>query len=148
MRISMKNILLFFVVCLPCAVLGAVCVHIFGLMIDTMPGGVFCVDDLCNGHPPEAYLLDTIRLILVIYLSILVWFWAGMQPARGLDKGVKKIFLILLSIAAIAPLSLTFFWSIPWQGVSQLASILLAGIATVWIPRINRRILGSRKLKK
>ena len=144
----MKNVLLFFVVCLPCAVLGAVCVHIFGMIIDTMPGGVFCVDGMCKGHPPEVYLLESIRQILVIYLSVLVWFWAGMQPAAGLDKGVKKIFLILLSITALAPLSLTFFWSIPWPGLSQLVSILLAGIATLWIPRINRRILGSRRVKK
>ena len=135
-QIPIKNLFYFFLLCLPAAVIGAVIVHVFGLIIDPIPGGVFCVDDLCRGHGALAYQLNSIRVSLIIYLSVLVWFWAGMLPARSRNQSVKKMFMVLLTATALVPLILL------WVVLQLSIPIVLAGIATVWIPRINRQILG------
>ena len=147
--LSTKNILFFFIVCLPCAVVGAILVHALAISFDTMPGGVFCVDGMCNGHSPKAYLLQNIRSLLVVYLSVLIWFMAGMKPAEGFDKSIKKRFLILLSLAALVPLFFVVVGSSQSQVLKvvlgRVHEVVLAGIATVWIPRFNKQILGLRK---
>ena len=143
--VSIKNLIVFFALCLPFAVFGAIVVHFFGVVTDSMPGGVFCVDDMCKGHRPEAYQLSLVRGLLVTYLSVLIWFWAGMLPARGLglDGSVKQTFLILLSLAALVPLFLIIY-----SGGWPILVVVLVGIATVWLPGINRQILGSGSSRK
>ena len=130
-------------VCLPCAVVGAIFVHTLAVSFDTMPGGVFCVDDMCKGHRPDAYQLQLVKSLLTIYLSVLVWFLMGMEFTKRFENSIRKKFLFLLSLAALVPLLLVAI-----TGEWLVIIVVLAGIFTVWIPRFNKQLLCSSKEKK